>query len=105
MTPAVVFERDPSEPIPGGTWHVRLVVVDTSGNQSAPAVATVEVIDMRASNDAYTVRQDATLAAGTSLVTSQLPAGNIYTALGSLTPADGVLYLVDDHYYAGRLRR
>lgn len=104
--PDVIFPVDPTHPLPAGTYHLQLVVLDNSWNRSAPAVATITVVDpvtLQASNDAYTVRQDATLAAGTSLVTSQL-SGNIFTALGSLTPADGVLYLVDDNF-TGRLRR
>jgi hypothetical protein len=41
--PLLTVEASQSAPLPPGTHEVRLVVVDSDGNQSAPAVLSVTI--------------------------------------------------------------
>jgi len=61
--PAFTFAADPANPLGVGIHTVRLVVVDSSGNVSAPASATVRVVD----NAAPTAVLDAPAAVGFGL--------------------------------------
>ena len=61
--PAFTFVADPASPLGVGTHIVSLVVVDSSGNVSAPASATVRVVD----NSAPTAVLDAPATVGFGL--------------------------------------
>jgi uncharacterized repeat protein (TIGR01451 family) len=91
--PTVTFLVPRGNPLTVGGYQVELVVVDDSGNLSAPAMAAVHVVDFKAVDDDYTVQQDSTLASAHALLT-QFP----YRHLDSLGPmrtlanGNGTLY-------------
>ncbi len=49
-TPDILFEIDPASPLPIGSHHIQLVVLDDSNNESVPFIFAFQVMDLQKPN-------------------------------------------------------